>query len=881
MKLLARCAQVRARLRGVTCLSKISPSDAGVTPHARPSESERANSRRRLVDFGIVPCVALTFVPLVIVTVWMAWSASTDARQTAFSRFDFKVREAEFAIKQRLITYEQVLRGGLALFAVRNDVVSRSDWRTYVHSLEIGRNYPGIQGIGFSQRISLSERESHEQRVRAEGFPDYRIRPDPDSARTELTSIIYLEPFDWRNQRAFGYDMFSEPVRRRAMERARDAGAPAVSGKVTLVQETKERVQSGFLMYLPVFRTGRVPQTVEERRSALIGYVYAPFRMHDLMDGTLRPEQFSNIRLEIFDGERLVPDSKLYDSLAERFDQAFMPTFETITTLEVGGQTWTIRFQSRPEFDATIDALTPRLILFGGLIVSALFSAVIWSLSLVRRRARDLVSANRKLANEVIESGRLAAQLEHAKEVAEGANRAKSRFLAAMSHELRTPLNAVLGYAQLLKRNAALSEWQSGAIDTIQRSGEHLLTLISDILDLAKIEAGKLELSPCVVDLPALISEVESLVQPRIDAKGLSFVRATLADLPRVVLADGRRLRQVLINLLGNAVKFTDRGRIDLQVFILSENGERVDLRVEVRDTGIGIAADRQAAIFRPFEQVCDPQRRTGGTGLGLSISQELLRLMGSNINVESKPGEGSRFWFDVSLPRAASQPVELPAPGINGYLGPHRRVLIVDDTPENRAVLAELLRSVGFEVHEAADGVDAVARAQVLRPDIVLMDVMMPVMDGRDATRRIRDLAELRSLPIIAISASVAADDRDRSLAAGADAFIGKPVDHRQLFHELGRLLNLEWIENPLQPVILPSTDLVVPPPAEMQSLHALACAGNMRRIRQRADHLTTLDPRYQAFADRLREFAKSYDSKGVLAFIEASLDRQQATAS
>jgi len=353
-----------------------------------------------------------------------------------------------------------------------------------------------------------------------------------------------------------------------------------------------------------------------------------------------------------------------------------------------------------------------------------------------------------------------AARLESACIAAEGANRAKSLFLANMSHELRTPLNAILGYTQLLKRRPSLTDWQSGAVVTIERSGEHLLMLISDILDLSKIEAGKLELSPGVVDLPALLRDVESLIQVRVDTKGVSFSHSNVADLPRFVQADERRLRQVLLNLLGNAVKFTDRGRVELRAVALSRNEEQVDLRVEVMDTGVGIAADKIDAIFKPFEQVCDPRRRAGGTGLGLSISQELLRLMGSRIEVESAPGEGSRFWFDLSLPRAAAEALPQPVLNVTGYYGPRRSILIIDDTQENRQVLADGLGSLGFEVREAADGLEGMEHASQMLPDLILMDVMMPVMDGLEATRRIRAIEGLQSVSIIAVSASVATEE-------------------------------------------------------------------------------------------------------------------------
>ncbi|WGR93970.1 CHASE domain-containing protein [Bradyrhizobium sp. ISRA435] len=383
--------------------------------------------------------------------------------------------------------------------------MTRAAWHAYVNTLAIDKNYPGIQGIGFAKHIAAQQRNAHVLELRSEGFLDYQIKPAGD--RDEYTSIIYLEPFDWRNRRAFGFDMFTEPVRREAMVTARDTGAPSISGKVTLVQETDQEAQNGFLMYLPVYQAAVSPATVEERRAGLVGYVYAPFRMRDLMRGILGSEQFSSLRLEIYDGATL-QENELYDSAGPSHPQ-IASAFTVIEPLAIDGRTWTIRFSALPAFDAGIDVQKPRLILSAGLLVSLLFSVAVWSLWVNRAKARELADANE--------------QLSQAKDAAEAANRAKSLFLANMSHELRTPLNAVLGYAQLLKRDRSLSKWQASAIDTVQRSGEHLLTLISDILDVSKIEAGKLDIVPGPVELPAFLTGVADIIRVRADEKGIGL----------------------------------------------------------------------------------------------------------------------------------------------------------------------------------------------------------------------------------------------------------------------------------------------------------------------------------------------------------------------
>ncbi|WP_407166015.1 CHASE domain-containing protein [Bradyrhizobium sp. ORS 111] len=597
---------------------------------------------------------AAAFAGIATASTWMAANSSSDSARIANERFKFSISEAQFAIRQRLLAYQQVLRGGVGLFAATGNRVTREEWRTYVNTLAIDRDYPGIQGVGFAKQIAAQQRHAHVLAVRSEGFPDYQIKPGGD--RDEYTSIVYLEPFDWRNRRAFGFDMFTEPVRRQAMIRARDTGAPSISGKVTLVQETDQGVQNGVLMYLPVYQTAVPPATVEERKAGLVGYVYAPFRMRDLMQGILGTGQLSSLRLEIYDGVSLQAEDELYDS-ADPSQPQISSAFTVIDRLEIDGRTWTIRFSSLPTYDAAaIDVQKPRLILSGGLLVSLLFSVVVWSLLVNRARARELADANE--------------QLSQAKDAAEAANRAKSLFLANMSHELRTPLNAVLGYAQLLKRDGSISKWQASAIDTVQRSGEHLLTLISDILDVSKIEAGKLDIVPEPVELSVFLDDVADIIRVRADEKGIRFAFEAPSDMPpHWVQADGKRLRQVLLNLLGNAIKFTDQGQVAFRATYVATSRNDVRIRFEVWDTGIGISGEKQGAIFKPFEQVCDLPHRSGGTGLGLSISRELLRLMGSEIECESTLGVGSRFWFEVSLPALDVDLSQAHATGSGGSL--------------------------------------------------------------------------------------------------------------------------------------------------------------------------------------------------------------------
>ncbi|RFP16175.1 MULTISPECIES: ATP-binding protein [unclassified Duganella] len=395
------------------------------------------------------------------------------------------------------------------------------------------------------------------------------------------------------------------------------------------------------------------------------------------------------------------------------------------------------------------------------------------------------------------------AELRIAMERAEVANRAKSAFLAAMSHELRTPLNAILGYTQILKRDKALTPTQKSGVGTIQQGGQHLLALINDVLDLSRVEAGKMDFHPKPVVLADLLSVVADIMRVRAEQKHLHFELELAAGLPEAISVDETRLRQVLLNLLGNAVKFTDRGTVRLRVLPLpARPGAAPDaaaLRFEVHDDGIGIAPGHIDAIFRPFEQVGDASRRAGGTGLGLAISGQLVRLMGGELKVESMLGTGSRFWFDVAMPVVAA-PAAISSDGHNatGYLGPRKTILVVDDVATNRALLRDLLGALDFRMLEADNGADGLLQAQSGAPDLVLLDMVMPDMDGIETTRRLRADARTSTMPVLMISASSTPEEEERSRQVGANAFLSKPVDELELLREIGAHLKLEWSTAP-----------------------------------------------------------------------------------
>lgn len=430
---------------------------------------------------------------------------------------------------------------------------------------------------------------------------------------------------------------------------------------------------------------------------------------------------------------------------------------------------------------------------------------LVWSF----RDVTERVQREQDLAGHRDELERRVAARTHelaiAKDLAESSNRAKSAFLAKMSHELRTPLNAILGFVQLMQFDRQMSEESQRRLATIDRAGRHLLGLINEVLELSRIEAGRSVLQIESFDLAELVEEVAELIRGRADSKRLAFEVERAVGLPVYVSGDGARLRQVLINLLGNAVKYTPQGRVELRVRL----GLSDEIVFEIADTGPGISAEDQEKIFQAFFQTDAALAKGEGTGLGLTISQEYARLMGGSLSLFSEPPDGCVFTLKVPLPvvRTGSAP---PAarPGRVQALAPGQarpRVLVVDDRPDNRELVRQMLERVGIEARTAVDGQQAVRMFQAWQPALICMDIRMPVMDGYEATRAIRALPGGREVRIAALTASAFEEDRQAILDAGCDEMLRKPLQDEQLFALMTRLLGLRWLRTEEDPLPSP----------------------------------------------------------------------------
>jgi signal transduction histidine kinase/ActR/RegA family two-component response regulator len=701
---------------------------------------KRARVRRAWIPWALLAVLALA-------SVLAANYVAESARDRDQLRFEAAAEQAHEAIRERIEASIGLLRATSGLFGAVPEV-DRRLFAAYVDRVELPRRYRGMQAIGFSRRAREGGRHA----------------------------VVSVEPRHAASAASLGSDLSADPVLAQAMESARDTGLAEGSGKVG----------DGFYVFVPVYAGGRVPEAVPERRAALEGFVYAPFRAGDLMWGVFGGETPRNIQVEVYDGAEVREareESLLYRSAPpppEAVHAARTPIplreFASHTTLDMAGRVWTLQFRSGPGFPRDNAWSFVPVVLLAGLASALVLFAVTRAQVRAHAQAEELAGENAKLYRRA----------EAARAEAEVANRAKDEFLATLSHELRTPLTAILGWTRILRKEEVDDATAARGLEVIERNVRAQSRLIEDVLDVSRIITGKMQLSVRRVELGAVIEAATESVRPAAAARGIEL--AAFLEERCTIAGDPERLQQVLWNLISNAIKFTPQGgRIEVRLLPCGET-----VSIEVTDSGKGIDPEFLPYVFDRFRQADSSSTRAhGGLGIGLALVRHLVELHGGTVEARSA-GAGKGSTFAIRLPVAGPSAVEeddavapVPAatvsrasltglPSLRGL-----RVLVVDDEADARELIGVILRGKGADAVAAGSAAEALEALSAGGFDVIVSDISMPDEDGYGLIGRVRALeGKAAQVPAVALTAYARDRDRDRALAAGFQLHLAKPVE-------------------------------------------------------------------------------------------------------